>query len=553
MRWRNVMSKTPKGNGRDSGASQKTPDIYYEDTSAKGVGRRTAQTRAIRGRRRVFFALLASLIVVVLLIAARSLYVVFYDPMRAFDMPPGMPAPSVLIENTPSPNLVAAAPPAVDVTPAPTLSPEEALQARADTEFMKNKVNILMLGWDQSPEREEEDNDVYRDEDNNYRSDVIILLTIDFEKNRVDMISIPRDTYAPIYNTKGRWKINAAFAKGGSAEGEGFEYAMYTVSALLGVPIQYYAGVDMVGLKAVVDAMGGVDYDVDVRINLNGRILEKGYQHLDGQQVLDYCRARKGISTDVGRADRQQRMLFTIFEQLKSRNQLVNIPKIYGSVQDKIRTNLNSEQIAALAVFAMGLDMNDLNRHTLEGSYVNDVYSASFYVLNNSKLKALVKEIYGIDLKTNPAYDLDYVRADKAVASAAPYLDGASYLLEVFAAGSGADEVRNAAEALQAVAERSAKTGSGGDESPLDRAAIENAIGRLSAAMLALCRNNGVMQEDVIRTKLPPDLYNQLPTQASAPDQGDFVSPQIPLGDDGTPAVTPRPRYVVPAPRKSLP
>ncbi len=186
------------------------------------------------------------------------------------------------------------------------------------------------------------------------------------------------------------------------------------------MPIDYYAGVNMVGLKAVVDAMGGVDYDVDVRITLNGRVLEKGYQHMDGQQVLDYVRARKGISTDVGRADRQQRMLFAIFDQLKSRNQLVKIPEIYASVQDKVMTNLNSEQIAALSVFAMSLDQENLNRHTLEGEYISNVYNASFYVLYNSKLKALVKDIFGIDIKPNPRYDAAYVRADKAAARLYP-------------------------------------------------------------------------------------------------------------------------------------
>lgn len=65
----------------------------------------------------------------------------------------------------------------------------------------------------------------------------MMLLSVDFANKRVDLISIPRDTMANIYNVTGRWKINAAFAKGGSATGDGFHYAIETVQDLLGVPI----------------------------------------------------------------------------------------------------------------------------------------------------------------------------------------------------------------------------------------------------------------------------------------------------------------------------
>lgn len=475
--------------------------------------------------RRMIKILLIALGIVALAIVGRYIYVMFINPMSAFDKPQGLATPSPVIAATPESGNT----PAPTPVPTPTLSPEEALKAQADMEFMKNKVNILMLGWDQSPEREDEDSALYRDEDNNFRSDVLILLTIDFSSKRVDMISIPRDTYAPIYNTKGRWKINAAFAKGGSVKGDGFTYAMNTVGDLLGVPIEYYAGVDMIGLKNVVDAMGGVDYDVDVKITLNGRVLEKGQQHLNGQQVLDYCRARKGISTDVGRADRQQRMLFSIFEQLKSRNQLVNVPNIYNSVKDDIHTNLNAEQIAALAVFAMQLDMGDLNRHTLQGEYISDVYNASFYVLYNSKLKSLVKEIYGIDIQPNPKYDVKKVKSDKAATSISGYISGADYLLSAFGGLSGAGEVQSAKDDLQAAA--SAATSDG----DVDVSAIESAKSRLYSAMYNLCMSNGLTQAQISKGSIPSGIYNALPAgtaDTATPDPGTATpSPQPDIPD----------------------
>ena len=419
--------------------------------------------------------LIAILALCVLLLAAGALLLylnsIRQDPMQAFA--PATPLPT----QTPQP---AEQEPEWTPTPSPTLSPEEELQQMADRDFMANRVNILLLGWDQSPEREDADSELYRDENNNFRSDVMMLLTVDFANKRVDLISIPRDTMANIYNVTGRWKINAAFAKGGSATGDGFHYAIETVQDLLGVPISHYAGVDMVGLKAVVDAMGGVDYDVDVRIVLNGRVLEKGYQHLDGQQVLDYCRARKGISTDVGRADRQQRMLFAILEQLQSRDQLKNFPKIYLSVQDKVYTDLNLEQIAALTLFAMDLDLDtDLHRHTLEGEYINNTpYSGASYA-------------DCADYLTNQVIYNTYAAQQYGVDQAALALR--TLCTREFPEDWSQEQIE---EAMQV---------------PLDQEAIEAATQDLANRIYAMCTAYGVTQARVDPELVPEPIYDLLP------------------------------------------
>lgn len=358
----------------------------------------------MRNKRSKYIIMICALLVLAaaLLIMASHYRSIARNPMSAFETP--------FPEQTPA---VTAAGSTGTPAPSATLSPREQLMEQADRDFMRNRVNMLILGWDQSPEREDEDNVLYRDEDNNFRSDVLMLLTVDFDEEVAHLISIPRDTMAKIYNTRGHWKINAAFAKGGSIEGEGFEYAIKTVENLMGVPVDYYAGVNMEGLKAVVDAMGGVEYDVDQEITLNGRTLTRGLQLMDGQKVLDYCRARKGYGTDVDRADRQQRMLFAIFRQLKEANALTTLPKVYLSVKDYIHTNLTVEQIAALALFATDLEPEEsLFRHTLEGRYISGtVYNgASFYVLDTSALKELMKEIFGVDIEVDYKYDYRYVR-----------------------------------------------------------------------------------------------------------------------------------------------
>lgn len=489
---------------------------------------------------------LVTVLAALLLVGLRFAYVMFVDPMSAFGgtptpTPTASPAPTAVPAQTEMPTPTPAATPtpastasptpepAPVPTPAPTYSPKEL----SDLSFMKDRVNILMLGWDQSPERTVEGSGVYRDEANNFRSDVIMLLTVNFRRGRADLISIPRDTFATIYNDQGEkysetghWKINAAFAKGGSADGDGFAYAMETVSKLFGgIPIEYYAGVDMTGLKAVVDAMGGVDYDVDVRIALNGRVLETGYQHLNGQQVLDYCRARKGISSDVGRNDRQQRMLFAVFNQLKSRDQLRNLVSIYTSVKGYVKTNLSAEQIAALGALGMQLDENTLRRHTLSGKYIdNTSYSnASYYVLSNEKLVSLVDKIFGITIEPDPRADIAHVEGEKQAAIAGRYAIGAQYLMTLaeqsrgivglnsglgLALKRGARAVDAALAPLSALTERPAGVST---DVPLDGEAIKAATDALREEMFALADSLGLTRETADKSLLPSDFYKKLP------------------------------------------
>ncbi len=483
-------------------------------------------------------------------VALRYAYMFFIDPMSAFGDQLSTATPEVTTPSpdaeateppTPSPTIEPTefdpgapdptVPPVGEITPTPSPTAEPTPTPELDLSFMKNRVNILILGWDESPERNVEGSDVYRDEDNNFRSDVIMLLSVNFKTGRVDLISVPRDTLAALYTDKGEkfsetahFKINAAFAKGGSVNGRGFQYAMQTVSKLFGgIPIQYYAGVNMQGLKAVVDAMGGVDYDVDVRITLNGRVLEKGYQHLNGQQVLDYCRARKGISTDIGRTDRQQRMLFAIFDQLKSRDQLKNFVNIYNSVKGYIYTNLNVDQIATMASFAMGLDMSDLNRKTLAGEYVSGTpyNGASFYCLYNDKLAELAEKVFGVSIVPDPRSDAEYVLSDKAAAAGRKLAESAQYLASlVDAAYSGGLVIMPAAVAQDyafmgdtaaRLMEACTVRPDNNPDFPYDRANIEALSGKLTLFMAQLCADMGYTRDSVDKDLLPEAFYKSLP------------------------------------------
>lgn len=366
-------------------------------------------------------------------------------------------APSALFDPviTPAPT-EAPTPPATDAapepTPSPTPDPEAVLSGEADLEFMKNRANILVLGIDESTERENW---------GSFRTDTIMLVSIDFESNNVHIISVPRDSYVKIYDASGKLhkeespfaKINTAFSSGGGAQKNGFAYTLNTVSKLLGVPIDYYVGFNMNVVKEVVNAMGGVDYDVDVEVTMNGRKLYPGFQHLDGQGVLDYSRQRKG-SSDIARVGRQQRIVTAILQQLKSTKQIVNIPGIYKALEQNIMTNLSFKQISSLALVGLRMDMAQLSAHTLEGKAF-DFSGRNYWGLYAAKAQSLMQEIFGskvsVDQDADVAYIVEQIELNRQLIAAelnaayTAYTEGQNLL-----SGYGAYIDSNTAEALKA-------------------------------------------------------------------------------------------------------
>lgn len=319
--------------------------------------------------------------------------------------------PEITPVPTPVPTPAATLAPDVTATPEPTPDPAAVLLSEADLEFMKNRVNIMVLGLDESAERASW---------GAFRTDTMILVTIDFDTNDITMISCPRDSYVKLANGEGHpikngenfefAKINSAFPKGGGSKKNGYAYAMGTVSYVLGgIPIQYYVGFNMNVVKDMVNAMGGLYYDVDTKVTMNGREYEPGYQYMDGQAVLDYCRQRKG-SSDIARVERQQNMLKAIFREMKSTGQIVNIPKIYKAVETNIETNLSFAQISALALIALHMDADQLQSRTLDGTFLN-MRSTSYWGLYTGKIASMVKEVFGISVNIDGDLNVTNIKA----------------------------------------------------------------------------------------------------------------------------------------------
>lgn len=235
-------------------------------------------------------------------------------------------------------------------------------------------------------------------------ADAIIVVSVDFAGNKVDLISVPRDTFVRVPGHKGFYKINAAFNVGGGLEDpeSGFMALAATAGEVLGgISIPYYIAVDIASLEQLVDAVGGVDMEVEMSYTTSsGHRYEAGYQHLDGVGFVDYVRVRKHATVgknDVGRTNRQRQALLALYKTVKSNGIITSLPSILSSVKEGVWTNISLTQMASLANFALGFDPEALGMHSMPGTIkVNNGWAYHFF--DQQARKELILSVFGMEV-----------------------------------------------------------------------------------------------------------------------------------------------------------
>ena len=335
-----------------------------------------------------------------------------------------------LFAATPSPKpaatAVLSADPGKKPVQEPMPDPFAVLDARnsgvPDLEGMDNILNVALIGVDYSAEREN-----WRGKDgiSAAHADVIIVLAVNFDKNTATLISLPRDTYTRIPGVSGIYKLNAALNCGGgmnAEDGAGFKKVCETASYLLGgIPVNYYYAVTMPAVKELVDAIGGVDYRLDVSFTMQHRTYYAGRQHMNGQGVLDYLRVRKEASGldaseagDVHRVQRQKKMLVAIFNQLKKKDTLRNIPEILEAFDGQLFTNCSKEQTLSLAMYGYNMDSSNISMKSMTGTG-GTLYSWNFSFIRPENRRKLIEEVYGIEVPDLPELTKSYAKLEQQI------------------------------------------------------------------------------------------------------------------------------------------
>ena len=227
----------------------------------------------------------------------------------------------------------------------------------------KGVVHILLMGVD-------------RRADDVGRSDTLMVATVDMKNNKAALLSVPRDTLAPIEGHKYD-KINHAYAYGGQ------KLTQKTAENLLGVSIDRYVMIDTGAFEKIIDAMGGIDINVEKRMYYedpwddNGGLvidLYPGEQHLDGYGAVQYVRYRDGEG-DIGRISRQQKFMKALLSQVVTPAMLSRLPNIIEKVGSAVETDMSAAEILEFSRIMKNLHDNGLAAKTLPGTpaYFDDV------------------------------------------------------------------------------------------------------------------------------------------------------------------------------------
>ncbi|WP_181346886.1 LCP family protein [Thalassobacillus sp. CUG 92003] len=232
-----------------------------------------------------------------------------------------------------------------------------------DSDVTKKKVkeekpiNILLLGVD------ERSYDVGR-------SDTIIVMTLDPANNRMQMVSIPRDTRTKIVGEGYQDKINHAYAFGGS------EMSVNTVENFLDIELDYYMRMNMEGLEQMVDQVGGITVNNDLAFTQNGIQFKKGEIELNGKEALAYARNRKDDPQgDIGRNERQREVIQGVLDKGANMNAVSNIGKYMDVLGQNMKTNMQFEDMRNLATNYRSARKNmETYQMTGDSTYIDDIY-----------------------------------------------------------------------------------------------------------------------------------------------------------------------------------
>lgn len=253
----------------------------------------------------------------------------------------------------------------------------EEVQKSQETGSMAGYTNIALFGLDSTEES--------LDAGNN-RTDVMIIASINDRTGDVKLVSVYRDTYLDI-GSGNYQKANAAYAYGGP------EQAITMLNTNLDLNITDYATIGFGGVADMIDAVGGIEIDVqqDEIDHLNNYqstmatelgkeyvpLTSTGLQTLNGLQATAYCRIRYTDGGDFKRTERQKEVLSKTFAKLKSAGPVAML-KAADSLASEVRTSLNAAEISALVLKALRMNIADTS------GFPNEQYRTVGYIGDQS-------------------------------------------------------------------------------------------------------------------------------------------------------------------------
>lgn len=290
-------------------------------------------------------------------------------------------------------------------TSQPTPSTEEG--TLEENKWENKIINIALFGVDRRKQNERG------------RSDAIIVLTTDFKHHKIKLSSFMRDLEVSIEG-HGKTKLNHAYAYGGAP------LAIKTINQNFGLDIRDYATVDFFTLAKIIDAIGGVELDIepgeikhinkyikevaDIEKTEPAYLETSGMQTLNGMQAVAYARIRSYGNGDFERTERQRQVLTLMIEKVKSKG-VSAIPSLLMKISPYVETSLDRSDILSMAYqyFKYGNMTIEQQRFPLDGTWKSGYNNAGGWVLRTDmdELKNTIqKYIYDDISPGNPQSNL---------------------------------------------------------------------------------------------------------------------------------------------------
>lgn len=316
--------------------------------------------------------------------------------------PTATPTSTFTLTFTPMPTLT----PTLPITATATLTPVRGAptavaELRVEAVAPQDIVNVLLIGSDRRPNRRD------------FRTDVMVIVSINKKTNTVNMLSLPRDLYVYIPNY-GYDRINTAALWGEVRgwPGGGVNLLRETIRYNLGIPIHYYAKVEFGGFSAIVDALDGIDIIVDCPfadyrlkdpdlnaeqlVNWEWVSLSPGIYHMDGATALWYMRSR-ATTSDFDRNRRHQTLLRAIWQRFQQENLWEKIPDLWQAFEDTIDTDLTLQDIVALIPTGIQIDTRKIESHFLgpdQIEYFTTPQGASVLRIRRNATNQVLQQFY---------------------------------------------------------------------------------------------------------------------------------------------------------------
>ncbi len=209
-------------------------------------------------------------------------------------------------------------------------------------------INILVLGVDNN-------------KTTGGRSDIIMVVRLNPEKETIHIVSVPRDTYMELAEYGYEDKVNHGFFYGGVPT------VLASVEKFFDIHIDHYAMIDFVGFEKAIDTIGGIEVDVEKRISDDDGSLQPGLQILNGKQALFYVRFRHDKQADIGRISRQQNFLQALFDKstdLRSANHIFDLMEIIG---DHFKTDIPKKDMIKIVETYHDKTSENIYPYTVKG------------------------------------------------------------------------------------------------------------------------------------------------------------------------------------------